>query len=497
MSFGGRSKTPCKYFQQGRCKKGNSCNFAHVYTGSNASNGGSSAQLGPEERYQSFISATNLNKISTEIQEDMKGVGSFALEPLSSSYSLSSPCAVNLIQGRDYSPEESRFLYYQARLQNGLPAYETQVEARRKDVQKCFDTINRDTRKAARYLQLATQKVKESGSSQMKDFIEHPLDLTGQSYGSASSTMFGSSNNPFGATAAQTTAVTNNPQTGAFGASGFGQQNLGGGAFGAPSFGSTTANSGLGGAFGQPKFGSSGLSASSGSGSAFGAPAFGSNTTGSSAFGKPNFASSMGGQGSPFGASSAPATETTVGTNAFGSGSSAFGKPAFGSNASSSPFASIQSNQSNSQPFGSAQSTNTTTSGPFSAASNSSQGASGLKSFAQNLDGAKPFGSAVGFESGSSSNSAFKPGSTPAFGSASAPAFGSASTPAFGSASTQASFWLKFGLRFKHCCIRFIGLPNKLSNEPKHRTAFTRYSLRKSTAIQFRSIPLQFADGDN
>ncbi|KAM3161769.1 C3H1-type domain-containing protein [Lachancea thermotolerans] len=447
MSFEGRNKIPCKYFQQGRCKKGNSCNFAHVYTGGNNYSGTSSPQPGLEERYRSFVSATSLNKLSKEIEDDLKGASELIMKPLSSSYSLGSPCAVNLIQGRDLSPEESRFLCYEARLQNNLAAYETQIKARGDDMQKCLDLVSKDPRKAARYLQLATQKVKETGSSQMKGFIEHPLDLTGQLYTQGTSKLFGAPSASFGASAS-----TSNPFGSAaakpspFGQPAFGQQSpQGSNAFGMAASGSGVSGPSTAGAFGQPKFGASafgsgnsaspfGSTASGGGGSsAFGAPSFGSPGGFSSAFGKPSFGSNTATQPSSLAAINASSTSNTMGSQTpstqFGSGVSAFGKPAFGSNANVSPFASIQGAQGNKSPFGSTTGTTSqpaATNGAFGAPAFSNQSsttsASSSNSFgstAQNSSIAKPFNSATPF----GAPSPF--GSSQAFGTNS-PAFGSA-----------------------------------------------------------------------
>ncbi|SCU96763.1 LAFA_0G07976g1_1 [Lachancea sp. 'fantastica'] len=406
MSFGNRSKTPCKYFQQGRCKKGNNCNFAHVYTNNSNGNGnGNGGKTGGGDLYQNFINPSNLGKYAKEVEDDMTTASELKFQPLTSSYGLGNPCAVNLIQDRDLSPEESRFLYYQSQLQNAVPTFQTQMQARASDSQFCRNFVAADTRKAARFLQLATQKTFENGVPLAKGFIEKPLDLTGNSYSntaanSGASNLFGSTNsfqNPFGQ---QTSGFS---QTGTFGTTTTTSAPSSSGAFGQPTFGST----GAGGAFGQPKFGSSGtqsfgaspfgtasFGAQAGS-SAFGggANAFGSKPAGTpfgaapgsfgsqtsapaasnpepgkpafgSAFGQPSFGSTSAPQAPAFGSSAfAPSAAGSQTSSAFGKpafapnaagpqASSAFGKPAFGTVSSSSPFGSLQNTQTAS-PFGS------------------------------------------------------------------------------------------------------------------------------------------------
>ncbi|SCU89458.1 LAME_0E03642g1_1 [Lachancea meyersii CBS 8951] len=420
MSFGGRNKTPCKYFQQGRCKKGNSCNFAHVYVNNNGNgNGGNNSGL---DRYQNFINATNLGKYAKEVEDDMTMASELKFQPLTSSYSLGNPCAVNLIQDRDLSAEESRFLFYQLQLQNSLPVYETQMQARAADSVKCRNFVAADSRKAARFLQLATEKMHEGGTPLSRGFIEHPLDLTGTSYSNkatsaGTSNLFGSTTtpqNPFGqqpSIAPQQAPFgipSAPPATGAFGQPGFGSSGISG-AFGQPKFGASGAGAfgtGTANAFGSPSstFGAKPVSTAFGSGagafgskpapsgfgaganafgsgasafggqpasnpasnSVFGAPAFASGSNGSSAFGKATFGSTSAPQAPAFGSSAfnPGSAGSQVSSSPFGG--SVLGKPTFGSNSGNSPFASIQNPQSAS-PFGSvANQTNSTTStSPF------------------------------------------------------------------------------------------------------------------------------------
>ncbi|CEP61439.1 FG-nucleoporin NUP42 LALA0_S03e02894g [Lachancea lanzarotensis] len=406
MSFGNRNKTPCKYFQQGRCKKGNNCNFAHVYTNDNGN--GSGGKNGGGDLYQNFINASNLGKYAKEVEDDMASASELKFQPLTSSYGLGTPCAVNLIQDRDLSPEESRFLYYQAQAQNSVPAYETQMQARASDSQFCRNFIAADTRKAARFLQLATQKAFETGAPLAKGFIDRPLDLTGNSYppptaNSGASNLFGatggSTQNPFGQQTNGTPfgiPTTNTQQSsGAFGKPAFGSSGASG-AFGQPKFGSSGNQSSNSPAFGTSSFGTQpGVSAFGGGASAFGSkpstssfganpsafgsqpggpapsqPAFGSTNPAGSAFGKPSFGSTSSPQGPAFGSSGFAAPSSSAGPQTSSSpfSGSAFGKPAFGTGSGgSSQFGSIQNTQ-NSSPFGSIQ--NTQNASPFGSMAN-------------------------------------------------------------------------------------------------------------------------------
>ncbi|SCV04067.1 LANO_0G07954g1_1 [Lachancea nothofagi CBS 11611] len=425
MSFGGRNKTPCKYFQQGRCKKGNSCTFAHVYTGgNNGGNNGNNGGTNSGDRYQTFVNASNLGKYAKEIEDDMSSCSELRFQPLTSSYGLGNPCAVNLIQGRDLSPEESRLLFYQSQMQNSIPAYDVQMKARALDIDQCRRYVAADTRKAARYLQLATQKTNETGALPARGFIEHPLDLTGESYSKVSSAgstnLFGSAPAPQTShTFGQPISGTPSATTGAFGSSS---------AFGAPSFGSSS----MSGAFGQPKFGSApapnafGSNATTafgaapgfgtnnspfgnqtanapGSASAFGPPAFGSNLNNTSAFGKPSFGSTSSSQPSAFGQNNPTPGITGSQTSSSSPIGSAFGKPAFGQIAGSSPFAAVQNAQTLPSPFGSAA---TTSNAGNPSGASSAFGSSAFQNPAKPADSNKPFGSASAIQSGAFGSSA-------------------------------------------------------------------------------------------
>ncbi|SCU81758.1 LADA_0C00914g1_1 [Lachancea dasiensis] len=430
MSFGSRNKTPCKYFQQGRCKKGNACNFAHVYTGNNNNNGNTNANdSGGANRYQSFVNASNLGKYANEVNDDLTGASEFMFQPLSSSYGLGSPCAVNLITGRDFSPEEARFLFYQSQMHNSVPTYEVQMKARASDFEQSRKYILADTRKAARYLQLATQKAHESGAAPSKGYLEHGLDLTGASYANAgpnprTSNLFGANTTPnaFGQT-------MNSTKPGPFGSSnafGSGSANTFGsgssgafgsstGAFGTPAFASSNTTT----AFGQPTFGAAPNTATSpfggssafggkppstgfgpGGSTSFGSPAASAST---SAFGKPTFGSSGGSNASAFGQPAFRTAPSGSQTSPFGQGGStsntqttsnagapsAFGQPTFGSTSTSSPFASIQGGSS---PFGSG--TN-----PAVTGSSSTPFGSTFQKPVNNTNNGTPFGAASPFGS--------------------------------------------------------------------------------------------------
>ncbi|CCD23583.1 FG-nucleoporin NUP42 NDAI_0B05500 [Naumovozyma dairenensis CBS 421] len=422
-----RNRTPCKFFQQGKCLKGSACKYAHVYTNAN-NNGNTNDNTDSKsaiELYRDFTNPQKIDRLQKAISFDLEEAKTIQLNPLSSSYSLAHPCGVNLIANRDLSPEESRWQYYQAKQKNMLQQYEIEMNARSNDIQKCFHNIKEHTDLAARYLQKNTRSLVETGVLAIpKDFITFPLDLTGQTYSNPQSmatptntSTFGSTNNAFSITSPGT----------------FGSAPQGASPFASVPQGSSALGSATGGAFGKPAFGTTGVT-----NSAFGANPFMSNTNatsgttaavGSSAFGKPAFGATN--------------TSSAFGNSAFGSSiaaptsktSGAFGKPGFSGtigsgNAGTSTFGSTG--------FGS------TPAAPVAA----SAGAFGSTGFGASLNqqGTGAFGSA-GTNTASTAGGAFgKPAfGKPAFGSS---AFGGTSASPFGSTgqtSTAANTSSPFG----------------------------------------------------
>ncbi|QLQ82298.1 hypothetical protein HG537_0H00590 [Torulaspora globosa] len=397
------SNIPCKYFQQGNCKWGNSCKYAHVYANSDGSNQGQGTGMSEADLYKSFTNPSSMAKIQKVILSDLQESEIIQKSPLASAYSYGLPCGINLINDRDLSPEELRFKYYEARQRGNLGQYEAEVLAREKDMKKCLQHIRDHPDWAVRYLQRGTKELRETGQTTLKTgFINFPIDFTGQTgFGASGSSSFGA--NPF--TQGPGAAAFGQAQGsgGAFGAGatgpfGQGQAQGSGGAF---SFGATkpsatnafgipnVAAQQSGGAFGKPSF--SGFSNSAagpvpsnknvfgtpaptqpaGTGSVFGQPQFGAGpATGSTtgAFGKPSFGTSSFGQtafgSAPSGTTASPfsSLQSTTTQSPF---ASLQNKPAAASTVS--PFGSLQTNQPPTpSPFGALQASNVTaTAGPF------------------------------------------------------------------------------------------------------------------------------------
>lgn len=380
----------------GTCRNGNKCPFPHVYNNSNnstntrqGSGGAFDGKAYLKEEIAKFANPNNLDSREKELRDSLQSHGEIEMTPLTSSFGFQWPATVSLITGRDYSPEESRWDFYQAQATNSIPQYEQMMRARQADTEWCISELLRDSRKASRYSQLVAEKAFNDPTAIAKPFLDRPLNLTGQpqqqqqqstafgnsSFGSQqqSSSPFGAMGlggstqlnaNPFGAQ----TAALSTKNTSPFGALAASQS--------APAFGSTSigsSNDNKTPAFGSNPFGStqqptttSPFGAKTG-GSAFGRSSFGQSslsqqttTTSTSAFGT----SSLGGTSNPafgsssFGATAKPTTSSAFGSSGFGQASAAV--PTLGAS-TSSPFGALTGGQTgNTSPFGQSGKTQTT-----------------------------------------------------------------------------------------------------------------------------------------
>lgn len=358
------------------------------------------------EKYADFVSDSSLKKWADVILSDMNETRCFQTKPITSSYSVTGTASVNLIQGRDYSAEENRYQYFLLAKQNRISHYQTEMQLRKSDMDKCIEFVKKNLTKGARFLQLATRNVKEKGSYPTKNFIEHSLELTGKSYNLSNTivdknSQFGSSFTPaFGVSGNFNSFKQSSLQ------SSFKNTPSGGGVFGKPNFGDitlSTANSNpatntvVSGAFGRPSFGPvapsefSSTPSNAAETSAFGKPVFGLSSfrsavnDGSSSFTAPSGFSSFTAS-SGFSSFTAPSGSSTFGQ--FNSGvttSSPFAQlgacatttkaPAFGqpntSNLSEKQFGAVFStggSSSLSSPFGSQSNS---TNSPFMFGNNS------------------------------------------------------------------------------------------------------------------------------
>ncbi|KAJ5725970.1 uncharacterized protein N7483_007327 [Penicillium malachiteum] len=347
----------CKFFQQGRCRYGDSCKFEHPGRTTGLSGNRFGALSGGFGGQDSQKQQSNYNLKHDDIKVDLTP-GQGRPQWVFSSYAPLRDLPRQLFGGpqREQSMEEMRLRHYQA-VAAGNPAQAIQeAEALYEESVNQMNTALNDINGAIKYI--------TDGAN------EHPnrIDITegntapapnqapaaGQSafgqpaFGPPSapnqaSNQFGGSSSGWGQPSQP--AQPAQPTQPAFGApSAFGQPaTLGqsqGSAFGQPS------TLGQGSAFGQPS--------SLGQGSAFGQP---STVGGQSAFGQPSTVGGQGGFGKPtFGQSGF----AQAANNKPGFGQPAFGQPSapaapaapFGAAATASPFGAAANQQTNASPFG-------------------------------------------------------------------------------------------------------------------------------------------------
>lgn len=379
----------CKFWLQGNCRKGNSCNFEHPSNVRQNNNNNSSGFRGAGGLFGAISQSERWQLNDTEIRNELTDTRP---KWILSGYGPTKDLPAALFVENEYSPEEIRWRFYQQdSVGNGAVADQeaqqlwqkaanemSNVAQNAKDVQKFMEekervhpnrydlckmdgTIPRaDFDKKMGGNSTTTTSSSPFGSGQTTSPFSRPA---------ASSSPFGQTASPFGQ-AAQSSPFGQSAKPSPFGqpapASAFGQPAQPS-AFGQPAqpsaFGRPTQPS----AFGKPAFGQSSTPAqpafgqtSTPSQPAFGQTGFGQNTASqtTSRFGGPianqsPFGGAASQQTSAFGQpstlgqnSAAPATSAAPG---FGAGTGfgqpaqpgAFGRPAFGSTATpstSSPF---------------------------------------------------------------------------------------------------------------------------------------------------------------
>ncbi|ODQ67041.1 hypothetical protein NADFUDRAFT_64224 [Nadsonia fulvescens var. elongata DSM 6958] len=403
----------CKFWAKGICKNGNTCAFEHVGAGNSPSPAPSSAKNSYKSPEQELDQWSKDIYTLVKMERPEYPFSSFSLESQG-----------NLISGMDLSPNELRLMAYKARDNNTFPQYENDVKARMARMNQYVDFVLRDTRKAARYLQMA----QKSQTGTIRPYAPPGFETSLVCASGASNNngvgggMFGSFNNTNNNAASSTGTSTGiaNP----FGST----SSIGGNsAFGSSAFGSTAT---------APIANPFGSSVAVG-----GSSVFGNNSPATSAFsggfGGASSDSTVGASSSPFGSLSQRPVAGATSTPAFGS--SSFGSSAFGS----SGFGSVPGGTAVSQPFGtfggaSASTNNITNSSPFGSLNNPTASTG-------NTSGSSAFGSApantstTGVAFGSSGFGSSPAISTNAFGAFGGGSSGAAPSP-FGTTTTQTSF---------------------------------------------------------
>lgn len=375
----------CKFWLQGNCRKGNSCNFEHPSNNrqnpnSNNSNnnnssggfrgaGGIFGAVSQSERWQ-----LNEPEIRNELTDTRP-------KWILSAYGPNKELPAALFVENEYSPEEVRWRFYQQEyVGNGAVADQ--------EAQQLWQKANNDMLNAAQNIKDVQKFMEEKERVHPNRFDLCKMDGT-VSKEDFIKTLGGNSalavSNPFGSGASQaTTSPFSKPGAGS---SPFGQNSS--------PFGQATQPS----AFGQAK-------PSSPFGQPAQTPAFGQSAQ-PSAFGQAAQPSAFGqpAQPSAFGR---PAQPTAFGKPAFGqSGAPAFGQTGFGQGANNQPTSRFGGPIANQSPFGGAASQPTSAFGPTS---NLGQNTAAPAA-------APGFGAGTGFG---------QPAQPAAFGR---PAFGAAATP--------------------------------------------------------------------
>lgn len=291
----------CKFFQNGRCKNGNNCDFIHP---------GVQNQSRP-----AFTSSTDSSQQLEDISRELPGhLTENRPIWILSSFSPISDVKKNLISGTDLSPEEDRWLYYKSVANNTQPQYFQEREAKIQHQRAVEQFILKDPRKAARYSQRCQEETPAMAFG--------PPQNSAPAWGNSGNSTFGQP--AFGASTFGSNSNNTSDSNSTFGKSAFGQSNTSS----APSFGTTSfgaQNKSNASPFSSTSSNSGGFGSFASGGSTFSSFASGAAANGGNTFGSLS-STSNNGSGSGFGAASQS-------NNTSGFGQPSFGQPAFGQTA--------------------------------------------------------------------------------------------------------------------------------------------------------------------
>ncbi|KAM9921476.1 hypothetical protein OXX59_006482, partial [Metschnikowia pulcherrima] len=154
---------PCRFFQKGYCKFGNSCKFAHTNPTEDA------CDVSVAGTVADFVRKAP-ESVANTIKKDLAALQRIQVRPALTAYGLGPHAVNNLIEGRDVSPEEMRLQYMEAVASNTVEQYTRNYELRRRDMEYCIGEVTRNANIAARYQQMGIS------NTNIRPFIKKPIE---------------------------------------------------------------------------------------------------------------------------------------------------------------------------------------------------------------------------------------------------------------------------------------------------------------------------------
>ncbi|KAK9377449.1 uncharacterized protein V1513DRAFT_436419 [Lipomyces chichibuensis] len=155
-------RTPCYFYKQGNCARGDSCPFLHE--------GANSAQS--QAKHSKYSNALNVVdnsdfSLSDFDRQEFQEIVSRPPVYFFSSFAVTKGGHRGIINDRDISPEELRYLAYESKEMGEYDTYEAIAEIARQDMLNLFEFINNNMDKAERYIEIARQR----SDSEIKNFL--------------------------------------------------------------------------------------------------------------------------------------------------------------------------------------------------------------------------------------------------------------------------------------------------------------------------------------
>ncbi|KAK9434460.1 hypothetical protein V1505DRAFT_360212 [Lipomyces doorenjongii] len=155
-------KTPCYFYKQGNCAKGDSCPFLHE--GANAAQ-----SQAKQSKYSNALNVVDNSDFSLSDfdRQEFREIVSRPPVYYYSSFAVTKGGHRGIINDRDISPEELRYFAYESKEMGEYEIYESIADIARQDMLNLFEFVNNNMDKAERYIEIARQRP----DSEIKNFL--------------------------------------------------------------------------------------------------------------------------------------------------------------------------------------------------------------------------------------------------------------------------------------------------------------------------------------
>ncbi|KAK9320181.1 hypothetical protein V1517DRAFT_330190 [Lipomyces orientalis] len=160
-SEGSSKQTPCYFYKQGNCAKGESCPFLHE--------GADKSSQARPTKYSNALNVVDNSdfSISDFDRQELHEITSRPPVYFYSSFAVTKGGRRGIINDRDISPEELRYFAYESKRMGEFETYEAIADIARQDMLNLFEFISNNMDKAERYIEIARQR----SDSEIRNFL--------------------------------------------------------------------------------------------------------------------------------------------------------------------------------------------------------------------------------------------------------------------------------------------------------------------------------------